>query len=42
MKSASEEWLSKWGPSVIQYAATLKSKHVKNALSALKTKFKGT
>ena len=38
---ATEDWKSKWAPSIITYARTLKSKPIKAALAALESKFTG-
>ena len=42
VKTASEEWKSKWSQAIISYARTLKSKGVKSALKIVETKFSGT
>ena len=41
VKVATEDWKSKWVPSIITYAQTLKSKPVKAAIAALESRFIG-
>lgn len=41
LRTATEDWKSKWTPAIMAYVQTLKSKTAKTALKALETKYTG-